>query len=92
LGVGDVDTYYERMNGADYNYYSDAEIPYMEETYNTITYQEQIMMRVHALAGWSLGKGDSLRKVKHIGENTEMAERFFVDCKEQGVLTDETQI
>jgi DNA polymerase-3 subunit alpha len=86
-GTGNPDEYIARMNGKEFSYLSDLEIPYMKSTYNTITYQEQIMMRVHTLAGWSLGKGDSLRKVKKIREQHELHNEFIWDCQHKGVLT-----
>jgi len=90
-GTGNPDEYYRRKNGGAYERI-EAENYYMDETYHTITYQEQIMLRVHTLAGWTLGQGDSLRKVKKIGENTEMAQRFASDCKKVGIIVDDTQI
>jgi DNA polymerase-3 subunit alpha len=80
------------MNGEPFTYYHDSEKSYMAPTYNTITYQEQFMLRVHTLAGWTLGKGDSLRKVKHIRDNTELHDLFVRGCKERGYLTDDIQI
>lgn len=86
-GVGDIETYVKRMNGESFEYLSDLEKPYMSQTYNTITYQEQFMLRVHTLAGWTLGKGDSLRKVKKIRENIEMRDQFLKDCFDNRVLS-----
>lgn len=90
-GTGNPDEYYERMNGKEYKRL-ECEDAYMLETYHTITYQEQIMMRVHTLAGWSLGKGDSLRKVKNIRTNAELADSFKEGCNNVGIVTDDIQI
>ena len=90
-GTGNPEEYHKRKNGSSYERI-DAERAYMDETYHTITYQEQIMLRVHTLAGWTLGKGDSLRKVKHIGEDKALAELYKTDCKALGVINDDDAI
>lgn len=87
-GVGDIDEYIERMKGKPYDVYSEAEDDYMAQSLYTIAYQEQIMLRVHTLAGWSLGKGDSLRKVNNIRENEQLKKEFVEGCLEVGLLTD----
>jgi DNA polymerase-3 subunit alpha len=90
-GTGNPDEYHYRKNGGEFDQIK-AEHGYMGETYHTITYQEQIMMRVHTLAGWTLGKGDSLRKMKNISSDKELEEQFKRDCKSVGIVTDDTEI
>jgi DNA polymerase-3 subunit alpha len=76
--------YIERKNGKEFKYYSDLELTYMKQTYGVLVYQEQVMLRVHTLAGWSLGKGDSLRKEKDIKNNKELKNKYTMDCIERG--------
>ena len=50
-----------------YPYLSDI----LQETYGCIVYQEQTMNIMNKVAGWSLGKADSMRKVKDLEEYRE---------------------
>ena len=43
----------------------------LEESYGAIVYQEQTMMIMNKIAGWDLGKADSMRKVKNLEEYRE---------------------
>jgi DNA polymerase-3 subunit alpha len=43
-------------------YWHEAVIPYLEETYGLMVYQEQIMQIVQALGGFSLAEADIVRK------------------------------
>lgn len=85
-GVGDIQKFVARKNGEDFEYYHDDEKAYMASTYNIITYQEQIMLRVNTLAGWSLGKGDSLRKHKKIKYDKEIKKQYVKDCLKIGKI------
>jgi DNA polymerase-3 subunit alpha len=87
-GVGDINEYIARKEGKPYDIFSEMENDYMEQSLYTIAYQEQIMLRVHTLAGWSLGKGDSLRKVKHISTNDVLKKEFIEGCLNVGLITD----
>ena len=78
-GVGDIDEYLARKNGKEYKKY-EQENSYMDISLGTIAYQEQIMLRVHTLANWSLGQGDKLRKIKNISQNEELRNKFINDC------------
>ena len=44
------------------SYLDDRMIPILEETYGVIVYQDQVLKLVQALAGFSLGKADILRR------------------------------
>jgi DNA polymerase-3 subunit alpha len=91
-GVGDINEYIARRDGKPYDIFSEAENDYMEQSLYTIAYQEQIMLRVHTLAGWSLGKGDSLRKVKHISTNEDLRKEFIEGCLNVGLITNKELI
>ncbi|MDD3414841.1 MAG: hypothetical protein PHY47_12675 [Lachnospiraceae bacterium] len=80
MGVGDVEEYCARKDGKEYVKYSDKEDWYMNPTFNTIAYQEQIMLRVNTLAKWTLGQGDNLRKVKNISQNENLRNEFINSC------------
>ena len=59
--------------------------PILKETYGIMVYQEQIMQVVQALAGFSLGGADILRRA--IGKKKEdvmkqQREKFITGCKE----------
>ena len=76
-GVKEADLYLK--NRKQYNETGDWEkdklYPYLsdilEETYGCIVYQEQTMNIMHKVANWSLGKADSMRKVKDLEEYRE---------------------
>lgn len=62
--------------------------PILEETYGVIVYQDQVLKLVQALAGFSLGKADLLRRA--MGKKDKAAMKslqvdFFKGCSEQGV-------
>jgi len=63
LDAGMVDEYVKRKNGTSKSRYM---VPAMkvilEETYGVIVYQEQVMQIAQAVAGFSLGQADLLRK------------------------------
>lgn len=60
----------------------------LEETYGIIVYQEQVMQIAEALAGYSLGEGDVLRKAMGKKDRQEMAgqaKKFTEGAKEKGL-------
>jgi DNA polymerase-3 subunit alpha len=81
--------YLDRKNGEPFHFYHESEKEYMESTYNSLVYQEQIALRVKNLANWTLGKGDSLRKEKNISENGELYLQFKEDALNKGILTED---
>ena len=63
LGSGMVDDFIERRHGRQQIKYLFAELkPILEETYGVIVYQEQVMKIASAIAGYSLGQSDILRR------------------------------
>ncbi len=64
--------------------------PVLEETYGVIVYQDQVLKLVQALAGFSLGKADILRRAmgkKDKDAMDSMKVEFLEGCAERGVET-----
>ncbi|HXH59750.1 MAG TPA: DNA polymerase III subunit alpha [Fimbriimonadaceae bacterium] len=62
--------------------------PILEETYGVIVYQDQVLKLVQALAGFSLGKADILRKAmgkKNLETMQQMQDEFSQGCQQNGV-------
>ncbi|MGY0013314.1 helix-hairpin-helix domain-containing protein [Bacillus anthracis] len=55
------------------------EVQVTGETKGIIAFQEHVMKLVNVFAGWTLGKGDSLRK-KSVEELEAMRDEFLEDC------------
>jgi DNA polymerase-3 subunit alpha len=99
LGSGMVDDFIERKHGRQKIQYIFPELePILQETYGVIVYQEQVMKIASAIAGYSLGESDILRramgkkKVEVMAEQREIflrraQERNF-DGKKAGELFD----
>jgi DNA polymerase-3 subunit alpha len=63
LDAGMVDEYVRRKNGVSKaKYVVPAMKEFLEETHGVIVYQEQVMQIAQAVAGYSLGQADLLRK------------------------------
>lgn len=63
LGSGMVDDFIERRHGRQPIKYLFQELqPILEETYGVIVYQEQVMKISSAIAGYTLGQSDILRR------------------------------
>ncbi len=63
LGSGMVDDFIERRHGRQSIEYLFPELePILQETYGVIVYQEQVMKIASAIAGYSLGESDILRR------------------------------
>jgi DNA polymerase-3 subunit alpha len=63
LNAGMVDTFIERRHGRQEITYLFPELePILAETYGVIVYQEQVMHIASAIAGFSLGEADILRR------------------------------
>lgn len=62
--------------------------PILEETYGVIVYQDQVLKLVQALAGFTLGKADILRRAMSKKDKRvmdEMREEFMAGCNANGV-------
>jgi DNA polymerase-3 subunit alpha len=82
LGSGMVDDYIERRHGRQEIMYLFPELePILKETYGVIVYQEQVMKIASAIAGFSLGESDILRRAMGKKKAEVMAEQreIFVD-------------
>ena len=88
LDAGTVEVYIERRRGKRFDY----PLPQLEEilkdTYGVLVYQEQVMLAARAVAGYTPGEADKLRKA--IGKKNEAAlqaegERFVKKAVANGV-------
>lgn len=80
-----IPTYTKRMHGEEPVSYLFPELePILRETYGIIVYQEQVMQIAQAIAGYSLGEADMLRRAmgKKIAEEMEKQKARFM----QGAL------
>lgn len=76
LGSGMVDDYIERRHGRQKITYLFPELKeILEETYGVIVYQEQVMKIASAIAGYSLGQSDILRRAMGKKKAEVMAEQ-----------------
>ena len=63
--------------------------PILKETYGIIVYQEQVMQLTRALAGFTRGESDTVRKAmgkKKIELLAELEVKFLDGCKKEGTL------
>ncbi len=95
LGSGMVDDYIHRKQGKSPIDYELPELePILQETYGIIVYQEQVMQIASALAGFSLGEADLLRRAMGKKKPEEMArqeENFRKGCAERDVPADKAK-
>jgi len=94
LQSGMVDDFINRKHGRakvaypDAKYQHDRLKPILEPTYGVIVYQEQVMQIAQALAGYSLGQADLLRRAMGKKKPEEMAkqrEMFAAGAKDEGI-------
>ena len=79
LGSGMVDDYIERRHGRQKISYLFPELePVLQETYGVIVYQEQVMKIASAIAGYSLGESDILRRAMGKKKAEEMAKQHAI--------------
>ncbi len=79
LGSGMVDDYIERRHGRQKISYLFPELePVLQETYGVIVYQEQVMKIASAIAGYSLGESDILRRAMGKKKAEEMAKQSAI--------------
>jgi DNA polymerase-3 subunit alpha len=82
LGSGMVDDFIERRHGRQEISYLFAELePILKETYGVIVYQEQVMKIASAIAGYSLGESDILRRAMGKKKADVMAEQREIFVK-----------
>ena len=83
-----VDVFIARKHGREpIRYAHPALEPILRDTYGVIVYQEQVMQIAQALAGYSLGDADNLRRAMGKKKAEEMAkerQRFLAGVAEQG--------
>lgn len=82
LGSGMVDDFIERKHGRQKIVYIFNELePILKETYGVIVYQEQVIKIASAIAGYSLGEADILRRAMGKKKADVMAEQkaIFVE-------------
>jgi DNA polymerase III subunit alpha len=89
LKSGMVDDFIARKQGTKEIKYELPQLePILSDTYGVIAYQEQVMRIAQALAGFSLGQADVLRKAmgkKDPKVMAKMRESFMEGAKQQGV-------
>jgi DNA polymerase III subunit alpha len=82
LGSGMVDDFIDRKHGRKVTTYMFAELePILSETYGVIVYQEQVMKIASAIAGYSLGGADLLRRAMGKKKVEVMEEQKFIFIK-----------
>lgn len=87
LGSGDTQRWIDIRNGLSEEVYSHPdEVQVTGETKGVIAYQEHVMRLVNVFAGWTLGKGDSLRK-KSVEELEAMRDQFVFDACDHNETT-----
>ena len=82
LGSGMIDDFIERKHGRQKVSYLLPQLePILQETYGVIVYQEQVMKIASAVAGYSLGEADILRRAMGKKKAEVMAEqgKIFVE-------------
>ncbi len=88
LGSGMVDDYIDRRHGRKKTTYMFPELePVLSETYGVIVYQEQVMKIASAIAGYTLGGADILRKAmgkKKVDVMEQQKVLFVKGSKERG--------
>ncbi len=89
LGSGMVDDFIKRKKGSTKIIYELPQLePILQDTYGVIVYQEQVMQIASALAGYSLGEADILRRAMGKKKPEEMAkqkQRFMSGAEEKKV-------
>jgi DNA polymerase-3 subunit alpha len=95
LSVGMVDEFIERKLGRKRVHYVLPEVePILRETYGVIAYQEQVMQIAVAVAGFTLGQADVLRKAmgkKDPKAMAEQSEKFLAGAVARGVARKRAQ-
>ncbi len=91
LGSGMVDDFIDRKHGKKKTTYMFKELePILAETYGVIVYQEQVMKIASAIAGYTLGGADILRRAmgkKKVEVMAQQKELFVTGAKEKNFNT-----
>ncbi len=94
LDSGMVDGFIKRKHGTEPIRYLHAALePILRDTYGVIVYQEQVMQIAQALAGYSLGDADNLRRAMGKKKAEVMArerQRFLAGAAAEGIADDRT--
>lgn len=89
LDSGMIDTYIERKNGSSAVQFEHPKLEkILKDTYGVIVFQEQVLQIANALAGYSMGKADILRKAMGKKQAELMAEQkkeFLDGCDKQHI-------
>jgi len=94
LGSGMIDTFIRRKHGEEeVSYFGlDALLePILSPTYGVIVYQEQVMQIARAMAGYTMGGADILRRAMGKKKPAEMAKQrevFAEGCLKNGIAED----
>lgn len=75
-------------------YLDEKMVPILEETYGIIVYQDQVLKLVQALAGFSLGKADILRRAMGKKDKSvldSMESEFMSGCAANGIAAEIAQ-
>src|SRR5262245_30744312 len=84
-----IDDFIRRRHGHTRATYEHPSLePILQETYGVMVYQEQVMQIASALAGFTLGEADILRKAmgkKKVEVMTAQKEKFLKGCADRGV-------
>lgn len=92
LGSGMVDDFIERRHGRQKITYLFPELePILQETYGVIVYQEQVMKIASAIAGYSLGESDLLRRAMGKKKADEMAKHQAMFIERAGARSFDTK-
>ena len=88
LDAGTVDIYVERRRGKKYDYPLPQLEPILKDTLGILVYQEQVMLAARAVAGYTPGEADKLRKA--IGKKDEAllkaeGDKFLSKAVEKGI-------
>jgi len=97
MEAGMLDSFIERKHGrqkVDYFFDSMTEAlkPILEPTYGLIVYQEQVMQIVQAIAGFSLGEADLVRRAmgkKKVEEMERISKEFAEGAEKKGYKKEE---
>lgn len=88
--MGEIPNYIDFKFGRKKQEYLDPRMePILSETYGVIVYQDQVLRLVQALAGFSLGKADILRKAMGKKDPKAMADmklEFMTGTREHGII------